>query len=196
MTALVAEFIDEVGLERPHAAGNSLGGWICLELAKQGRARSATALSPAGFHNEREARFQRASLRLSHRGAQMVSSRAESVVATPLGRALATGQYVAKPGRLPAAAAAESLRVLAGSHWFDETLDAITSEQFENGEAIRVPVTIAWGEKDRLLLPRQARRAAETIPQARMVTLRGCGHVPTFDDPEQVAEVLLEGSRV
>jgi pimeloyl-ACP methyl ester carboxylesterase len=32
------------------------------------------------------------------------------------------------------------------------------------------------------------------VPGARHVTLRGCGHVPTWDDPEQVARVLLEGS--
>ena len=35
---------------------------------------------------------------------------------------------------------------------------------------------------------------AAAIPGARSVTLRGCGHVPTWDDPEQVARVLLEGS--
>ena len=65
---------------------------------------------------------------------------------------------------------------------------------FAGGERIAVPVTIAWGAKDRLLLPRQARRAARAIPRARIVLLEGCGHVPTYDDPEQVARVLLEGS--
>jgi pimeloyl-ACP methyl ester carboxylesterase len=59
-----------------------------------------------------------------------------------------------------------------------------------------VPVTIAWGERDRLLLPRQARRAQRLIPSARVLMLRGCGHVPTYDDPEQVASVLLEASAV
>jgi pimeloyl-ACP methyl ester carboxylesterase len=28
-----------------------------------------------------------------------------------------------------------------------------------------------------------------------MLTLAGCGHVPTFDDPDQVARVILEGSQ-
>src|SRR5947209_20179554 len=59
LTRLVSEFLDEIGLERPHAAGNSMGGRIALELAKQGRVRSVTALSPSGFHSEREAAFQR-----------------------------------------------------------------------------------------------------------------------------------------
>ncbi len=46
LTELVSEFIDQIGLERPHVAGNSLGGWLALELAKRGNVRSATGLSP------------------------------------------------------------------------------------------------------------------------------------------------------
>jgi len=49
LTHLVAEFLDGLGVQQPHVTGNSLGGWIALELAKQGRVRSATGLSPAGF---------------------------------------------------------------------------------------------------------------------------------------------------
>ena len=57
------------------------------------------------------------------------------------------------------------------------------------------PATVAWGERDRLLIfSRQAPRAQRMLPGARHVVLRGCGHVPTWDDPEQVARVLLEAS--
>src|SRR3954454_7461234 len=41
--------LDEVGLDAVHVAGNSLGGWIAIELARRGRARSVVALSPAGL---------------------------------------------------------------------------------------------------------------------------------------------------
>jgi pimeloyl-ACP methyl ester carboxylesterase len=54
---------------------------------------------------------------------------------------------------------------------------------------------VAWGEKDRLLIySRQSARARRLLPDARHVTLTGCGHVPTWDDPEQVARVVLEAS--
>jgi pimeloyl-ACP methyl ester carboxylesterase len=194
LTGLVADFLRDLGLEAPHVAGNSLGGWISLELAKLGRARSATALSPAGFHNRVEVRYQRAALWLAVRAARLIASRAEAILRPPLGRALVTGLFVARPGRWPLDDAAASVRTLAGAPWFNETLAAIMGESFSGGERIDVPVTIAWGERDRLLLPRQAPRAAAAVPRARLLTLTGCGHVPTYDDPELVARVLLDGS--
>ena len=195
MTELLIGFFDELGLERPHVAGNSLGGWLALELAKRGRARTATALSPAGFHNSTEAVYQRNMFKVSVAAARWMAPRAESFVGTPFGRALALGMFVAKPANLPAAGAADAIRTLAGAQWFDATLAAFTHDHFKDGERIDVPTTIAWAERDRVLLPRQAPRAAAAVPIARNLTLIGCGHVPTFDDPDQVTRVILEGSR-
>ncbi len=194
LTRLVGEFLDELGVEHPHVAGNSLGGWIALELARRGRSRSATALSPAGFFTPVGAVFARASFEATVRIARKLAPRAERVSARPGLRTLTGWQFFARPKRVPPADAAASLRAFAGAPWFDDTLAALASEAFTGGEQIQVPVTIAWAEKDRVLPPRQARRAVEAIPGARSVTLTGCGHVPTYDDPEQVARVLLEGS--
>ena len=41
--------MDAAGFETAHLAGNSLGGWIALILARRGRARTVTAISPAGL---------------------------------------------------------------------------------------------------------------------------------------------------
>jgi pimeloyl-ACP methyl ester carboxylesterase len=57
-----------------------------------------------------------------------------------------------------------------------------------------VPVTIAWGARDRILPVRQARVAQRLLPDARHVVLPGCGHVPMSDAPHLVARILLEGS--
>jgi hypothetical protein len=58
-----------------------------------------------------------------------------------------------------------------------------------------VPVTIGWGTRDRLLRPRQGLVAKAVLPQAELILLRGCGHIPVTDDPPLVADVLLRGSR-
>jgi pimeloyl-ACP methyl ester carboxylesterase len=194
LTRLVGEFLTRLGLDRPHLGGNSLGGRIALELAKQGRGRSVTVLSPAGFHNRIEAVYQQATLWAVVRAARLLAPHADRVMARPRSRALAMGQMTARPQRIPPSDAAASLRALANAPWFDETLTALHRDPFSDGSQIRVPVTIAWGEHDRLLLPHQAERARAMIPQARILVLRGCGHVPTYDDPERVAQVLLDGS--
>ena len=54
---------------------------------------------------------------------------------------------------------------------------------------LNVPVTLAWAEHDRLV-----RRPDRSVPGARMVDLPGCGHIPTWDDPELVCRVVLEAS--
>ena len=191
LTTLVEGFLREVGFDWPHVAGNSLGGLIALQLARRGVARSATGLSPAGFASPAETAFARGSLWLGVRVARLMAPRADQLLGRTGVRRLAFGQYVAHPERLTPTEAAADLRGLAGAPWFDETLTALRSREFSGGSGIQVPVTIAWGERDRVLLPRQARRAAAEIPKVRIVTLRGCGHVPTYDDPGQVARAIL-----
>ena len=194
LISLLLGFLDEIGVERPHCAGNSLGGLIALELAKRGLVRSATALSPAGFANAPETFGARSSLWLGVRAARGLAPRADRLLASRTGRRLALGMFVARPAAMSPADAAANVRGLANAPWFDETLTTIRPSAFVGGELIEVPVTVAWGTKDRLLLPRQAKRAARKIPSARIVMLEGSGHVPTYDDPEQVTRVLLEGS--
>jgi pimeloyl-ACP methyl ester carboxylesterase len=193
LTRLVAEFLDELGVQRPHVAGNSLGGMVALELAKAGRVSSVTALSPAGFHSRGELIYQRAALWTLARVARALEPWADQLNRSPIGRTLSYSLVVARPRQISAADGAASARALAGAPWFDATLKAF-SAPFAGGEQIDVPVTIAWGAKDRLLRPRQAARAQREIPRARVLKLTRCGHVPTYDDPGEVARVLLEGS--
>ncbi|MEO8690094.1 MAG: alpha/beta fold hydrolase [Solirubrobacteraceae bacterium] len=190
----VADFLEEIGLSRPHVAGNSLGGSVALEMARAGTARSACVLSPAGFANPREGTYARMLLVASRRTAQRLDGHAEAVSAGPVRRALAFGHLAARPWRIPADEAAGAMRNLGRSPGFEATFDAIGDYTF-GGRAPACPVTVAWGEKDRLLIySRQSARARRLLPDARHVALTGCGHVPTWDDPEQVARVLLEAS--
>ncbi len=194
LTEAVAGLLDELGLEKPHVAGNSLGGWLTLELAKRGRARTATVLSPAGFWLGKENVYSRVSLWMMVRSARLGAPYADRLLESPLARRLSFAQVVEHGDRMTPAEAADSLRALAHAPSFDGTLKAMVKQRYHAEREIDVPVTIAWAEHDHLLPPRQALWAAHLIPNARSVVLYGCGHVPTYDDPEQVARVLLDAS--
>jgi pimeloyl-ACP methyl ester carboxylesterase len=105
-------------------------------------------------------------------------------------------QYFARPERVPPAAAVEIARAFGRSPGFEAHLDATNPQRFVGGRSIGVPVSVAFGGKDRVLLRNQSRQRDELPPQTRWIELPGCGHVPTHDDPALVAEVILGGSTV
>ncbi|MER7112553.1 alpha/beta fold hydrolase [Streptomyces sp. NPDC000229] len=74
------------------------------------------------------------------------------------------------------------------------TLRAGRASRLFSGDIPGVPVTVAWGTRDRLLPPWQASRVKAMIPGARLVPLPGCGHVPMTEAPELVSRVLLENA--
>ncbi len=190
----VAGLAAQLGLDRPHVAGNSLGGGIALELARSGRARSATGLSPVGFAAGRERAYGVAVLRATRALAGTLGPALRPALRTAAGRALLQSHLFGRPWRIPAEEAIRATDNFSASPGFDATLPCTVGFRWDHGD-LDVPVTIAWGSRDALLPPRQGRRARERMPRARHVTLRGCGHVPTWDDPAGVAAVLLAGSR-
>ncbi|MFJ8649312.1 alpha/beta fold hydrolase [Streptomyces sp. NPDC093546] len=189
---LLCESLD---LDRPHVAGNSLGGLLALELGREKRVRSVTALAPAGFWSESERRYAFATLRAMRAGAESLPLPVlERMSRSAAGRAALTSTVYAHPGRRsPEAVVAETL-ALRHATGFHQTLTAGRDVLFTH-DLPDVPVTIAWGARDRLLLRRQGIRAKRAIIDARLVSLPGCGHVPMSDDPGLVARVLLDGSR-
>jgi pimeloyl-ACP methyl ester carboxylesterase len=112
-------------------------------------------------------------------------------VGSPLGRLFALGAEIGRPLRVPAADAVGAVENYVACEGFEPTVEGLLRYTFARGEDISVPVTIVWGNRDSLLLPRQAGRAARVIPGAELVRLPGAAHVPTWDAPEQIAAILL-----
>ncbi|WNI33312.1 alpha/beta fold hydrolase [Streptomyces sp. ITFR-6] len=195
VASLLGAFCEELGLDRPHVAGNSLGGLLALELGREKRVRSVTALSPAGFWTERERRYAFGTLRAMRLAAGSIPlPLIGRLSCTPAGRAVLTSTIYARPGRRSPEAAVRETVALREAAGFHQTLTAGRDIMFTD-DVPGLPVTIAWGSGDRLLLRRQGIRAKHTVPGARLVRLPGCGHVPMSDDPALVARVVLDTSR-
>jgi pimeloyl-ACP methyl ester carboxylesterase len=186
-----AVFFTQLGVARPHVAGNSMGGAIALELARRHAAGSTTAFSPAGFWSPVERRFCQLSLGLLAGLPRPLRPPVLALAATPAGRVALFKQTFGWPTRMPAAEAVSTLRDAWSAPAFARALAAFDDYDFTAGEQLLgTPVTIAWGRYDRLLIyARQAPRAGARLPWARHVTL-GAGHVPFFDDPAAVADTI------
>lgn len=190
----VVGFFDELGLDRPHVAGNSLGGRLALEAGVRNRASTVTALSPAGFwRDDKDFAYTKFVFQAMQLAGKQIQSFAPQLSKSAFGRALMYATIVDKPSRMsPEQAEGDMAAFLAAGPALTTILNGATKFSGQIGED--VPVTIGWGTRDRLLRPHQADQARRQLPAAWHVPLPGCGHVPMTDDPELVANLLLRGS--
>ena len=190
----VTALFDELGLDRPHVGGNSLGGYIALAAAQRGRTASVTALSPAGFwRSTSELGYVKGVFASMQFLAPRLQRAAPRLTRGTAGRAVMYSTIVAHPSRMsPEQALGDAAAFLAARPAMNAILSA--AAPFTGQVPAGVPVTIGWGSKDRLLSPHEAVLARQRVPHARFIRLPGCGHVPMTDDPALVARVLLLGS--
>jgi pimeloyl-ACP methyl ester carboxylesterase len=191
LATAVAGMLDDLGIDRPHLAGNSLGGWVAMELAKTRPVRSVTLLSPAGLWRRGTPLYCMVSLRLSRWLAHHAGPALSRIVATRTGRVFVLGQMLAHPARLPAAQARSAVQALGTCPGFDATLKATARRRLHGAREVTAPVTVAFGSRDVVLLRHQSRNLGELPPGTRSSTLPGCGHLPMSDDPAGVTDLII-----
>jgi pimeloyl-ACP methyl ester carboxylesterase len=189
LAASVAELLDELGITNPCVVGNSLGGWVALELARLRSVTALTLLSPAGLWAGGTPRYCLISLRASRWLARHATALLSRILSFRLGRLLVFGQTHGRPFRIKADYARGVLREMATCPGFDATLQA-TADRHYFGPSSDVPVTVAFGTRDWLLRKRQSRHLEALPRNTRVASLPGCGHIPMADDPTAVAALI------
>ncbi len=185
LAGVVAELMDELGLDSAHLGGNSLGAWVALELAKGPRARSVTALCPAGLWGAPLRAAGPPARGRTHAYARSVRWLLPVLTMSRRVRRLALAHVVAHPDRVPRHAARRMISSYARATAYEATRAAMLSSAFEQPDRVRVPLTVGFGEFDRLVRPVRL-----GVPGARTVLLPDCGHIPMWDDPELVTSLI------
>jgi pimeloyl-ACP methyl ester carboxylesterase len=191
----VERAMDEAGFESAHIAGNSLGGFVALQLAARGRARTVTALAPAGGwapgdESYRDLLRLQAAMRVV---ARSTGPHAEALVASEAGRRRATALISVNFEHIPAELLVHQLMGVAGCTAARALTDHALREGWQlDAERIDCPVRVVWGTADRLLpWPSAAARFREDwLAHADWVVLDGVGHCPQLDVPVEAAELI------
>jgi len=186
--------LDRHGVGDAHLVGNSLGGWLALELAVRGRALSVTALSPALGWPPSGAHLR--NLRIKLVAARRVFSAMEPFAETafkfgPIRRTLFSGA-MARSERLPVTDLVAFVRDNLSCSIYHDLMRSFLSTEAVLGQ-IDCPVHIAWSELDALIpWDPYGQRFPALVPHARFSTIPGVGHVPMFDDPGLVSRVITD----
>lgn len=184
--------LDELGIAKAHLAGNSLGGWAALELARRGRALTVCALSPAGaWGSEREQPV--ATLKSAVRDIQR-SRRILPLVA----RSRHTRRFALRNSAMHG----ERVSPTEFLSLTDDVIGCQISGDLLARDArlspldpAPCPITLAWSAEDRIFpLEAYRSRACELIPGADFIVLDDVGHIPMLDDPRLVAQTILSSA--
>jgi len=190
----LAQWLDGLGVRRPHVVGNSMGGGIALEMARRGTASRVTAFSPIGFWR-RPGRLWCQGVVTAMRGAGAVGGEPfRRSLSSRLVRTLGAAPMFGRPHRVDPHALRDDLAALVGATGFRQARASFADHRFVPEPAlVDVPVTVAWGTRDVLLTHcTQSRRARRLLPAGRHVDLPGCGHLPFNDDPDACVRTILD----
>jgi pimeloyl-ACP methyl ester carboxylesterase len=196
LAGAVERALDETGWETAHIVGNSLGGYVALQLAARGRARSVVALAPAGGFAAGDDSYRET---LAYHEAMLeavaaAAPHADAILASPQSRRRATRYTATRFEHIPVELLAHQIRGAAAC----EAGLALIEHGYREGwpldaERIECPVRIVWGTADRILpWPRAAARFRDDLlPHADWVELDGVAHLPQLDVPLETAQLIL-----
>lgn len=192
----IERVMDEAGFASAHVVGNSLGGFLALQLAVRGRARSVVALAPAGGWAKDDPLFGETIVghfTSMQELARAAAPYADSIVATAAGRRRATEFITTNFEHIPAELIAHQICGVAACDEVGPALEIAVRDGWNlDAERIACPVRVVWGTDDQVLpWPSAANRFREEwLPHADWVILDHVGHCPQLDVPLEIAELI------
>jgi len=170
--------IAQLGLSGIHVVGQSLGGWIALEIAVRStqRLRSLTLISSAGIHvkgvpktdifmidPEEQARLAYADPKIGEAAAQRVG--ADKYQDLAILNRIASARFGWQP------------------RFFNPRLERWLHR-------VNVPTHVIWGESDRIIPPEYAEAFHRAIPGSKLTMIPDAGHLPHVERAGAVAQAM------
>ena len=189
----VFEELSHRGINDFHLAGNSLGGWIALEMASAdpSRVRSLTGLAPAGLWlNPYNARYPGTAL------ARFLARNTAKLAPTALhfekARALGFADVSPRWKEFSYETCLDATIAMAKADGYYPAWDGMLMKRFDSFIPDSIPVTIIFGDSDRTLPATTCQERSVAPKHAKWIIFPDTGHAPMWDSPNDVAAAITE----
>ncbi|BBZ27021.1 alpha/beta hydrolase [Mycolicibacterium madagascariense] len=189
--------LDQLGWDTAHVVGNSLGGWVAFELERRGRARTLTAIAPAGGWSQHSPTKYETVLKFLLGGPALAAARllGPRILDLPFGRRIAT---LAVSGPADGPSHPDLVALLEdATHctaYFQLLVKTLRLPGLLELASLAAPTQLVLCEKDRVFPhPRSHKWMIENLPaSAEVIQLDGLGHIPMLEAPGRITELVSD----
>lgn len=198
ISALILQELQAIGVNQFHLIGNSLGGWITLEMAAAfpENVLSVTAVAPAGLWLTPK----------NHRNGELAISRYLAKLTYPLAHPISKIKFLRAVGfklvspqweKFSPDTCAKAAIAMGGATGYYKLWDAFLGNRFDKAISQKIPVTIIFGDTDNTLPAENSQEKSLAPAHAKWVNLPQSGHAPMWDQVDAVVAETLQtiGSR-
>ena len=189
----LADWLEEQGYADIDMVGSSMGARLVLEMARRGKAGAVVALDPGGFWSGWERTFFKTTITASIKLVRALKPALSAISHNVASRTAFMAQLSAKPWALDPDVVSHELQSFANTGTFTALVNDLANGPSQEGPSrTHKRLVIGWGRKDRLCLPRQAKRATAAFPSAELHWFDHSGHFPMWDQPTETIRVILD----
>jgi len=195
---MILQYMQNVhNVRKMHVAGNSLGGWISLEMAalQPANVASVTALAPAGLWQEAPTMKIPPSIdsRILAKISQFFMPIAFHL--PPL-KALGYRKITHLWRELSYESCRDSVIAMARSTGYKHLWEGIRGRKFESAVDPEVNVSVVFGDSD-LTLPESLAQEKSQLPKhAKWIRVPNCAHVIMWNHPETTVKLIKESAGI
>ena len=187
ISEIIVHELKAIGIEKFHLVGNSLGGWIALEMAAAfpGNVLSVTGVAPAGLWLTPK----------THRNGELAVSRILARITYPFAKSIAKFKFMRAIGfklvspqweKFSPETCAKAAIAMGGASGYYTLWDAFLGNRFDKEISANIPVTIIFGDTDYTLPASNSQEKSLAPKHSKWVVLPQSGHAPMWDQVDAV----------
>lgn len=190
---LLVTNMDRMGIPQAHFVGNSLGGWVGLELASRhpSRVLTFTGLAPAGLLLTPYTKINPITAQ-SRQIAVITQSIQSFLLKFMWAKRIGFSSSTPKWRELPYQYALDAALAMGRSKGYYPAWHAMLYRRFDTPIDPTIPLTVVFGDTDNTLPLATCQERSLVPAHTRWIVLPNCGHAPQWDCPEDVVRIICE----